>query len=240
MNKFLVAAMVLFAVIAFFLLTTDYLAWGKGAAARGEHERAYGYFVKAANQGNAEAQFYLGDMFHHGKGVKQDYAKAIEYYRMASEKSQPEAMYGLGQLYFTGKGIARDQREGARLYLLAAKAGQINAQFEMGVIFAEGKAGFERDYKQSVDWYMQAAQMGHGDAQFNLASMYQFGQGVNSDQVEAYIWYSLAANYGRTDAIQIRDYVVAKRLNPDQTGKVHTMAKERLDKIEANRSARGR
>lgn len=236
MKKFLIASMVLFAIVAIFLLTTNHLEWGKSAILRGEYERAYDHFFKSANQGNTEAQFYLGDMFHHGKGVKQDYAKAVEYYQLAVEE-QPGAMYGLGMLMIEGKGIERNANEGAKLIFIAAQAGQIDAQFEIGVTFAEGKNGFERDYKKAVEWYSQAALMGHGSAQFQLASMYQFGQGVDNNPAEAYIWYSLAENFGRTDASEIRDYVIAKRITADQIQKANETAKERLTQIEARRAS---
>ena len=34
------------------------------------------WFLKAAEQGNAKAQFYMGVCYYEGKGVPQDYAKA--------------------------------------------------------------------------------------------------------------------------------------------------------------------
>ena len=47
--------------------------------------KTYKRFLKAANQGDAKAQFILGVMYTHGKGVPQDYAKAHEWYQKACD-----------------------------------------------------------------------------------------------------------------------------------------------------------
>lgn len=236
MKKLIVVAMVLLAAVMYFLLTIDYYAWGKSALTRGEAEKAFVYFSKAANQGNVKAMFSAADMLEKGNGTPQDLPRAAELFRQASEARHPCALYRYGSLLMTGKGVAKDARQAAKLFMQAAELGSPEAQFEMGLMHAEGRHGYDRDYRKSVEWYRKAAEMGHGSAQFNLASMYQFGQGVDPDPVEAYIWYSLAANFGRTDAAQIRDYVIAKRITQDQINKSHETAQSRLAEIEARKA----
>jgi len=46
------------------------------------------WFRKAADQGNAEAQFNLGYMYWKGLGVGQDYVKAHMWYNLAASKGQ--------------------------------------------------------------------------------------------------------------------------------------------------------
>ena len=51
---------------------------------------------KAAEQGNAAAQYELGDMYYWGQGVPRDYTEAMKWYRKAAEQGFAAAQYELG------------------------------------------------------------------------------------------------------------------------------------------------
>ncbi len=232
----LIAAIVIFSGAMYFLLTIDHLKWGNSALERKEFDRAFSYFVKAANQGNATALYQAGLMLQNGQGTEKNIKRAVDFYRQAAEQNHSGAVYQLARLQQKGEHLPRDTAAAAAKYKKAAELGNPDAQFELGLILAEGRFGFVRDYAAAVEWYKKSANSGHADAQFNLAGMYQFGQGVDADPVEAYIWYSIAANFGRNDAVKIRDYVVGNRITGNQIEKAHDDAKERLAKIEAGKS----
>ena len=59
-----------------------------------------------------------------------------------------------------------------------------------------------------MKWYRKAANQGDADAQNNLGLMYNKGQGVMEDYVEAYKWYSLSAAQGFSTAVRNRDKIV--------------------------------
>ena len=63
---------------------------------------------KAANQGNAKAQFNLGMMYAAGTGILQDGVKAAYWFRKAAKQGNAKAQYQLGLMYASGKGIPRD------------------------------------------------------------------------------------------------------------------------------------
>lgn len=50
------------------------------------YESAVEWWLKAAEQGSAAAQIYLGDAYENGKGVPQSYEKAIEWYQIAANR----------------------------------------------------------------------------------------------------------------------------------------------------------
>ena len=50
-----------------------------------------------------------------------------------------------------------------------------------------------RVFAQALRWYRRGAAQGDSTAQSNLAVMYENGRGVPRDAVEAYRWFSLAA-----------------------------------------------
>ena len=59
-----------------------------------------------AQQGDAKAQFKLGNCYRMGEGVNKDVTEAVKWYRKAAEQDNAEAQLGLGGLYFKGEGVA--------------------------------------------------------------------------------------------------------------------------------------
>ena len=91
---------------------------GRGVTAN-DHE-AVMWFRRAADQGNASAQFYLGVMFDEGKGVPQDYAEAAKWYRRAAEQGDAQAQYNLALSYARGEGTEADNVSAHMWFNLAA------------------------------------------------------------------------------------------------------------------------
>ena len=85
---------------------------GFAAYTRGDYKTAMKKFRPLAEQGDTTAQYNLGVMYWHGKGVPQDDAEAVRWYRMAAKQGQAEAQYNLGVMYWHGKGVPRDDVRG--------------------------------------------------------------------------------------------------------------------------------
>ena len=66
------------------------------------------WFRKAAEQGDADAQFNLGLAYANGQGVRQDYAEAVQRYRKAAEQGYADAQINLGNMYYKGRGVRQD------------------------------------------------------------------------------------------------------------------------------------
>ena len=69
------------------------------------YERAVAPCKKAAGQGNGEAQFILGRIYHNGLGVQQDYKQAFKWYSWAASQGYADAdsQTFLGQMYYHGE-----------------------------------------------------------------------------------------------------------------------------------------
>jgi TPR repeat protein len=70
-----------------------------------DYAAAMSWYHKAAEQGHAEAEFWVGWMGYKGQGVPQDYAAAVSWYRKAAEQGDVEAQRSLGFMYSMGNGI---------------------------------------------------------------------------------------------------------------------------------------
>jgi TPR repeat protein len=67
---------------------------------------------KAAEQGNAQAQFNLGCAYYFGSGVAKDHVEKAKWFRKAAQQGIAEAQWLLGESYYYGNGVAKDQVEG--------------------------------------------------------------------------------------------------------------------------------
>ena len=88
-----------------------------------------------AKQGNADAQSYLGFMYHSGNGVPQDYNEAMKWFRLAAGQRYAAAQYFLGLMYYHGQGVHQDYAEAAKWYRKAAVQGHADAQWLFSRIF---------------------------------------------------------------------------------------------------------
>jgi len=70
---------------------------------------------QAARQGDAQAQFLLGEVYAQGNEVLQNDLMAIHWYRLASSQGHADAMYKLGQLYEQGRGTGADLKQALQL-----------------------------------------------------------------------------------------------------------------------------
>ena len=60
-----------------------------------DYETAYKLFLRLAEQGNAEGQFKLGEMYRKGQGVPQDDKEAFKWYRLSAEQGFAGAQHHL-------------------------------------------------------------------------------------------------------------------------------------------------
>jgi hypothetical protein len=63
---------------------------------------------KRAQQGDASAQYYLGDAYYYGKGVPQDDKKAGEWFLKAAAQGHAAAQHRLALCFWNGKGVPKD------------------------------------------------------------------------------------------------------------------------------------
>ncbi|CAN5225279.1 hypothetical protein BH10PSE19_BH10PSE19_14090 [soil metagenome] len=156
-------------------------------------------YLKAANLGDAVAQFNMGVLYKEGKGVVRNMAQAVEWYQEAANQGYALAQFHLGYCYANGEGIDRDPVKAVEWYRKAANQGDAIAQFHLGYCYDKGE-GIARDLVKAVVWYRRAAKQEDVVAQSALASCYAFGSGVEEDKVKAVKWYQRAAGKGHGPA----------------------------------------
>ncbi|MCL2644011.1 MAG: hypothetical protein FWD51_00955 [Betaproteobacteria bacterium] len=154
---------------------------------------------RAAEEGDARAQFDLGRLYVEGKGVPRNDAEAVKWFRKAAEQGNALAQSNLGWMYIKGFGVARNNVEAAKWYRKAAEQGVPDAQNMLGVIYSKG-VSVEQNYAEALRWFTLAAENGSTTAQQNLSRMYANGDGVPRNDAESVKWLRKAAEQGLVEA----------------------------------------
>jgi TPR repeat protein len=89
------------------------MMYGKGQYVKMDTTIALYWFSKAANQGNADAQFWYGVAYLTGGDgvVVVDYEKAFHWLSKAAEKGVSNAQLCLGIMYDLGAGVIQDSNK---------------------------------------------------------------------------------------------------------------------------------
>jgi len=149
----------------------------------------------SAAQGNVHAEYLLGYLYEHGKGLPQDYAKAAENYLAAALQGHSPSENNLGSLYLRGQGVPKDTGQALEWYLASARHGNPIGQCNLATLYYLG-SGIPRDYEEGAKWFRAAAESGSVEAQNSLGVSYYKGRGVALDYTEAARWLRLAAQHG--------------------------------------------
>jgi TPR repeat protein len=160
----------------------------------------FGWFCKAAGQGDAFAQYILGSAYDSGHFlVRQDFAQAASWYRMAAEGGNAQAQNSLGFCYASGHGIPEDAGQAVKWYRRAAEQGHVGSQYNLGVCCLKGY-GVPQDLAEGANWFRQAAEQGYAPAKNRLGVCYSKGCGVPQDLSEAVKWLREASEQGDASA----------------------------------------
>jgi hypothetical protein len=120
-------------------------------------------FKVAADQGHAVAQFNLGLMYEHGRGVPQSDKEAAVWYRKAADHGDAGAQFNLGLMYYHGRGVPQSDNEAAVWCRKAADQGHASAQYNMGIMYAKG-IGVPLDLDNALHWLQKAEAQNHKGA----------------------------------------------------------------------------
>src|SRR5205823_5356940 len=75
-----------------------------------DEKQATYWYQKAAEQGNANAQFNLGVCYAKGTGISKDAKQAVYWYWKAAEQGEVKSQMNLGVCYTNGTGVPKDDK----------------------------------------------------------------------------------------------------------------------------------
>ena len=87
---------------------SDPLAAGKSALKRGDYSISFRAFSPLANEGNAEAQTHLGNLYEKGLGVLEDHEIALTWYEKSGKNGNALGQHNAGVFHFEGRGVEKN------------------------------------------------------------------------------------------------------------------------------------
>ncbi len=78
------------------------------AYSRADYRSALNVWRSRAEEGNAEAQHYVGEIHEKGLGIDPDYEEAAKWYKKAADQGYSRSMVNLGYFYERGLGVEQD------------------------------------------------------------------------------------------------------------------------------------
>jgi TPR repeat protein len=168
---------------------------GNRARAAKNYDEALSHYRKAADVGNHDAMFWIGNFYEKGLGVTQDYSQAMAWYRKSADAGDDFAMNQVGHLFYEGKGVERDYAQAMNWFRKAADAGNVTAMSNTAHLYSKGQ-GAAQDYGQAMTWFRKAADAGNASAMDNIGDLYRLGKGVVQDYAQAMAWYRKSADAG--------------------------------------------
>lgn len=115
--------------------------------------------LRAAEQGDASAQFKMALRYDSGQGVPQDRAESVKWLRKAAEQGYVKAQYNLACMYDSGEGVSQDHTEAAEWFREAAEHGYASAQKNLGAKYGTGQ-GVPQSNVEAYVWSSIAATSG--------------------------------------------------------------------------------
>ena len=126
---------------------------------------AFNWYSRAADQGNALAQFNLANLYRTGEGVSADDEKAFQWYARAAAQGNALAQTSMGYAYRSGEGVAQDDVTAFAWFERAAKQGYASAQTNLGFMYANSRGlpeSLDEDDRlvYACAWFLLAAEQG--------------------------------------------------------------------------------
>jgi len=125
---------------------------------------------KLAEQGNAEAQYKVGEMYETGRGVDQDREKAREWYTKAAKQDHPKSKYRLLFLDIQKSGMNVERKQQLVQLQKDANSGVGDAQYFLGKMYAAG-VGVPKNINNAQTWLSKATFNGITEAETDLIAV---------------------------------------------------------------------
>lgn len=163
------------------------LKTGKEARRAGDYTTAIYHLEPLAEFGVDEARYeYAVAVLRKDSVTAEELIKASDMLLFVEGKRKPQARYELGRLFDRGNG-----RDLAKQYFQeSADLGYTRAYTSLADILAD-----EGDGVAALSLYQKALDSGYHKAAVRIGKMFERGNGVSKDLVQALSWYMIAESY---------------------------------------------
>lgn len=131
-----------------------------GLSVKKNCQKAFELYQKAAELGNADAQYKIGWMYSTGTQTKQDYKNAFKWFSKSAEQGCAIAQYNLGKMYWYGYGVEKNEKKSFEWVQKAADQGFPKALNQLGYMYERGYV-VEKDEVKANELFQKAEEQGY-------------------------------------------------------------------------------
>ena len=163
----------------------------------------YFYAKRAAEKGNARAQFDLGVMYATGNGVEKNEDLALKWFNIATQNNsyKRQEIKNINRMVFISKPMREERVSQQFLFAKrAAEKGNVRAQFDLAMMYLTGK-GVRKNEQLAFKYFHTAARNNSVEAKFQMGLNFSEGRGVKKQEQLAKYWFKLASKSGHPRAM---------------------------------------
>jgi TPR repeat protein len=121
----------------------------KAAYDQKDYATALEQFTALAENGDANAQLFLGKMYMTGQGAPKDSEQALHWLKASAVQGNADAQFFVGAMYLLPQ---KDIGEGLKWLRISAEQGMQDAQYLLGKAYMRGAEQLPRDPVQGAMW----------------------------------------------------------------------------------------
>ncbi|MBQ9655281.1 MAG: caspase family protein [Prevotella sp.] len=166
-----------------------------------ENEKGLNWYIKAAENGFANAQFNVGRMYDYRYGSKKglmqndDYAKKYYIMSINNENHQTGSKYSVINLFI----IYESEKDSASMKKVLEQSVKEGVEMQQAPFLLASKF-YKNDSKRAYGLFRISAENGFDRAQYHIGKYFEDGIIVERDMGEAAKWYQKAADQGNWSA----------------------------------------
>ena len=124
---------------------------------RRNYKKSFQWMEAAANQGDADAEVEIAEMYMRGEVIPMNARKAKTWYEKAAAKDDLDGINGLARLYRYGSGVRKDQEKAFEYYQKASLQGHTRSQVGLGMAYRDAR-GVKKNLVYAYAWLLIAAE----------------------------------------------------------------------------------
>jgi TPR repeat protein/serine/threonine protein kinase len=149
------------------------------------------WLLKSANQGHSGAQDELTNLY---LNKLSDPKEALKWAKISSRQDSKDGNYNLACFLQEGREVIQDLAEAAKLFQRSADNGNTLAQFATGMCLLHGK-GVSIDLKKSIKYFRLGAESKHLESIYMVATLER-----GKSELDAFKNFKIAADLGHAKA----------------------------------------
>lgn len=154
---------------------------------------------KAAEAGDADAQYTMAMYQFSGVLGFPDYNEAVKWLKLSAEQGNADAMYEIGVCYMNGEGLPHSYPDAEKYFKMAAEKDNLDAILALGMAYRGGR-GLGEHPKEAYECFSRAAELGSAEGYLHLGICTFNGTGTEADVEKAIEIVKEAERRGSGDA----------------------------------------